>query len=151
LGVAHRNGIVILHFFAKERCPMSATATKPDKSIGSATNKDAQTDAPSQAERGQTNGQPKRRPERVFRVGNCWATVWCNEHQQKSGPSQFTTRIIRSVNLERRFWNEKLKDGKGDWDSSYGYGLADVHNALAALQLAADYLKQAEADVTRDA
>jgi hypothetical protein len=29
--------------------------------------------------------------------------------------------------------------------------LADVHNALAALQLAADYLKQAEADVTRDA
>ena len=50
----------------------------------------------------------------VFRVGSCWATIWCNEHQQKSGPNEHTTRIIRSVNLERRFWNEKLKDGQGD-------------------------------------
>jgi hypothetical protein len=104
-----------------------------------------------QSERSQTNGPPRRRPERVFRVGSCWATVWCNEHQQKSGPNEHTTRIIRSVNLERRFWNDKLKDGKGDWDSTSSYGLGDVHNAMAVLQLAADYLKQAEGDVTRDA
>jgi hypothetical protein len=86
----------------------------------------------------------------VFRVGNCWGTVWCNEHQQKTGPNQHTTRVIRSVNLERRFWNEKLKDGKGDWDSTTSFGLGDVHNALAVLQLAADHLKEVEGDVTRD-
>ena len=50
-----------------------------------------------------------------------------------------------------RFWNEKLKEGKGDWDSTSSYGLGDVHNALAVLQLAADYLKEAEGDVTREA
>lgn len=32
-----------------------------------------------------------------------------------------TTRFIRSVDLERRFWNEKLKDGKGDWDWEAAY------------------------------
>ena len=38
-----------------------------------------------------------------------------------------------------------------DWDSTSSYGLGDVHNAIAVAQLAADYLKQVEADVTRDA
>ena len=110
-----------------------------------------QADQGNEPERGPANGQPRRRPEKVFRVANCWGTVWCNEHKQKSGPNEQTTRIIRSVNLERRFWNEKLKDGKGDWDSTSSYGLGDVHNAIAVAQLAADYLKQVEADVTRDA
>jgi hypothetical protein len=104
-----------------------------------------------QSDQGHTNGQPRRRPERVFRVGNCWGTCWCNEQKQKTGPNQHTTRVIRSVNLERRFWNEKLKDGKGDWDSTTSFGLGDIHNALAVLQLAADHLKQEEGDVTRDA
>jgi hypothetical protein len=102
-------------------------------------------------ERGQGNGQSRRRPEKVFRVGNCWGTIWCNEHRQKSGPNEQTTRIIRSVNLERRFWNEKLKDGKGDYDSTSSFGLGDVHNLIAVAELTADYLRQAEADVTRDA
>ena len=102
-------------------------------------------------EHGQSIGQARRRPERVFRVGNCWGTVWCNEQKKKSGPNEQTTRIIRSVNLERRFWNEKLKDGKGDYDSTSSFGLGDVHNLIAVAALAADYLKQAEADVTRDA
>jgi hypothetical protein len=137
---------------------MSATATttgraaKSDaKDPRSGEQNQADSDEHLSAERSQTNGQQRRRPERVFRVGNCWATVWCNEHQQKSGPNQHTTRIIRSVNLERRFWNEKLKDGKGDWDSTTSFGLGDVHNALAVLTLAADHLKYAEGDVTRDA
>jgi hypothetical protein len=103
------------------------------------------------AKSGQSNGEPSpRRPERVFRVGSCWATVWCNEIKQDAGPNQQTTRLVRSVNLERRFWNPKLKEGQGDYDSSSGYNLGDVHNAIAALQLAADHLKHVEADVTRD-
>lgn len=104
------------------------------------------------ARSGQTSGDvpsPKR-PERVFRVGSCWATVWCNEIRQDAGPNQQTTRLLRSVNLERRFWNPKLKDGQGDYDSSSGYGLGEVHNAIAALQLAADYIKGVEADITRE-
>jgi hypothetical protein len=104
------------------------------------------------ARSGQTSGDvsPKR-PERVFRVGSCWATIWCNEIRQDAGPNRQTTRLIRSVNLERRFWNPKLKDGEGDYDSSSGYGLAEVHNAIAAMELAADYMKSVEADVTRHA
>jgi hypothetical protein len=35
----------------------------------------------------------------------------------------------------------------GDLTSSYGVG--DVHNALAILHIAADYLKETEGDVTR--
>ena len=103
------------------------------------------------ARSGQANGESSpKRPERVFRVGSCWATVWCNEIKQDAGPNQQTTRLVRSVNLERRFWNQKLKEGQGDYDSSSGYGLGEVHNAIAALELAADYLKEVEADVTRD-
>jgi hypothetical protein len=136
---------------------MSTTATtagraaKADGKDKAADQGQAEADESSSSERSQANSQQRRRPERVFRVGNCWATLWCNEHQQKSGPNQHTTRIIRSVNLERRFWNEKLKDGKGDWDSTTSFGLGDVHNALAVLQLAADHLKVVEGDVTRDA
>lgn len=99
----------------------------------------------------QTNGDPApKRPERVFRVGSCWATVWCNEIRQDAGPNQQTTRLVRSVNLERRFWNPKLKEGQGDYDSSSGYGLGEVHNAIAALELAAGYIKGVEADITRE-
>ena len=103
------------------------------------------------ARSGQANGEPSpKRPERVFRVGSCWATVWCNEIKQDAGPNQQTTRLVRSVNLERRFWNAKLKDGQGDYDSSSGYGLGEIHNAIAALELAAGYIKGVEADVTRE-
>src|SRR4051812_13504831 len=98
------------------------------------------------------NGEESpKRPEKVFRVGSVWATVWCNELRQDTGPNKQTTRFVRSVRLERRFWNAKLKDGDGDYDSSSNYGLGDVHNAMAALELAADYLRKMEADVTRAA
>ena len=102
------------------------------------------------ARSGQANGdEAPKRPERTFRVGSCWATVWCNEIKQDAGPNQQTTRLVRSVNLERRFWNPKLKEGQGDYDSSSGYGLGEVHNAIAALELAAAYIRSVEADVTR--
>ena len=135
-----------------ETATKAARAARTDgQETKPADNAQSQADQGNEPERGQANGSSRRRPEKVFRVANCWGTVWCNEHKQKSGPNEQTTRIIRSVNLERRFWNEKLKDGKGDWDSTSSYGLGDVHNAIAVAQLAADYLKQVEADVTRDA
>jgi hypothetical protein len=127
-------------------------AAKADgKETKSADQNQSQVEPGTEPERGHANGRSRRRPEKVFRVGNCWGTVWCNEHKQKSGPNEQTTRIIRSVELERRFWNEKLKDGKGDYDSTSSFGLGDVHNLIAVAELAADYLRQVEADVTRDA
>jgi hypothetical protein len=107
---------------------------------------------PQAARSGQANGdaQAAKRPERVFRFGSCWATVWSNEIHQAIGPNEQSTRVIRSVHLERRFFNPKLKDGQGDYDSSPTYGLAEVHNAIAALQHAAIYVAGVEADVTRE-
>jgi hypothetical protein len=100
------------------------------------------------ARSGQTNGAPApKRPEKTFRVGNCYATVWCNEVRPEGSQQP---RTIRSAHLERRFWNEKLNDGDGDFDSSPSYSLGDIHNAIAVMQLAADYLKEVEADITRE-
>jgi hypothetical protein len=129
LGVATSGGIVILPSQRKERAIM-ATASRAARS-------------------GQANGAaaPKR-PEKTFRVGNCYATIWCNEVRPEGKSQQ--TRTMRSVNLERRFWNEKLNDGQGDYDSATSYSLGDIHNAIAVIQLAADYLRETEADVTRE-
>lgn len=138
---------------------MTATATKADKSVGPSVGKDTMSPHQSQSqaeqgkepERGQANGQSRRRPEKEFRIGSCRATIWCNEHKVKSGPNQQTTRIFRSINFDRTFWNEKLKDGKGDWDSTYSFGLGDVHNLIRVAELATEYVEKREADVTRDA
>ena len=102
------------------------------------------------APKASTNGGvPAKRPEKTFRVGNCYATIWCNEVRPE-GRSNQQTRIMRSVHLERRFWNEKLKAGEGDYDSSTSFSLGDVHNAIAVMQLAAEYLRDSEADITRE-
>ncbi len=101
------------------------------------------------AARGQSNGtSAANRPEKTFRIGSCYATVWCNEVRPEGRNQQ--PRTFRSVHLERRFWNEKLKNGDGDWDSTDTFGLGDIHNAMAVLQVAAEHLRQEEADVTRD-
>jgi hypothetical protein len=121
------NGIVILQFC--ERSAIMATATRS-------------------ARRTSTNGSASnKKPEKTFRVGNCYATVWCNEVR---GEGEQAPRIMRSVHLERRFWNEKLNNGEGDFDSSSSYSLGDIHNAVAVMQLAAEHLRQTEADVTRE-
>ena len=101
---------------------------------------------------GQANGdaQAAKRPERVLRIGSVWATIWCNEIRQAVGPNEQTTRLVRSVHLERRFFNPKLKDGQGDYDSSPSYGLGEIHNAIAALEAAAAYIGSVEVDVTRE-
>src|SRR5688500_16567137 len=97
------------------------------------------------ASRGSSNGSASaNRPEKTFRVGSCYATVWCNEVPAEGRNQQ--PRVFRSVHLERKFWNEKLKNGNGDWDTTDTFGLGDIHNAMAVLQIAADYLRQEEAD-----
>jgi hypothetical protein len=59
--------------------------------------------------------------------------------------------LLRQVlkTAQRHTWLAAVPDLSMPYKTS-SYGLGDVHNAIAVLQLAADYLKQTEADVTRD-
>jgi hypothetical protein len=73
--------------------------------------------------------------------------LWLDtEHMIVESASQ-QTRMMRYVNLERRSWNEKLKDGQGDWDSTSSYSLGDIHNVVAVMQLAVAHLCELEADL----
>lgn len=76
-------------------------------------------------------------PEKTFRIGSVSASVFVNHVQADSGK-----RIIRNVNLQRRY-----KDGD-EWKSSTSFGLADLPQAIRALQLAQQHVEAEEADVT---
>ena len=76
-------------------------------------------------------------PEKIFRIGSVSASVFVNQVQGDGGK-----RTIRNVNLQRRY-----KDGD-EWKSSTSFGLADLPQAIRALQLAQQHVEAAEADVT---
>jgi hypothetical protein len=77
------------------------------------------------------------KPEKVFRIGFVSASVFVNEVQTDSGK-----REIRNVNLQRRY-----KDGN-EWKSSSSFGLGDMPQAIAVLELAMKHVADQEADVT---
>lgn len=89
--------------------------------------------------------EPGRRPERSWQIGSVQASVFANEVTRESGPNQQTTRTIRNVRLERRYYNEK----KEQWESQPTFSLATIHAASAALQRAAAYLEETEGESTR--
>ncbi|TWT61652.1 hypothetical protein [Rubinisphaera italica] len=74
-------------------------------------------------------------PEKTFRIGLVSASVFINEVDRDGG-----TRQIRNVNLQRRY-----RDGD-NWKSSSSFGLADLPNALRALQLAMQHVESIEAE-----
>ena len=69
------------------------------------------------------------KPEKVFKVGGCTASVFENEN---SGPTGTT---FRSVTLQRMY---KDKDGNFQYTSSFK--LNDIPKAALALEKAYDYL-----------
>jgi hypothetical protein len=77
------------------------------------------------------------KPERVFRIGAVSASVFVNEVKSDNGK-----REIRNVNLQRRY-----HDGE-EWKSSSSFGLADLPQAIAILELAMEHVAEQEADVT---
>ena len=77
--------------------------------------------------------QETKAPERTFRLGLVSASVWVNVVKGENG-----NREVRNVNLQRRY-----KDGD-DWKSSTTFGLADLPNAIRALQLAQQHVETAE-------
>lgn len=77
------------------------------------------------------------KPEKVFRIGSVSASVFVNEIEREGGK-----RKIRNVNLQRRY-----RDGD-EWKSSSSFGLGDIPQAQAVLDLALTYVAAQEADLT---
>ena len=72
----------------------------------------------------------------MFYIGFVSASVFLHDIQGEEGK-----RSVRSVNLQRR-----TMDGNEAQDTSY-FNLAELPQALRALQLAADYVESCEATV----
>lgn len=79
------------------------------------------------------------KPEKVFRIGSVTASVFVNEMKTDGGK-----REIRNVNLQRRYRDEK----DGEWKSSSSFGLADLPQAIAVLEIAMKHVVDEEAEVT---
>jgi len=77
------------------------------------------------------------KPVKVFRIGYVSGSIFLNEIDTEGG-----RRTIRNVNLQRRY-----KDGD-EWKSSTSFGLADIPLAIRVLQLAQQFVEEAEAGVT---
>ena len=78
------------------------------------------------------------KPEKVFRIGSVSASVFVNEFDTDSGK-----RRIRSVSLQRRYRD----DNDGEWKSSTSFGLGELPQALAALDLAMKHMVSKEAAI----
>ena len=91
-----------------------------------------------------SNGEPKNHPERSWQYGPIQIAVFANEVTRELGPNQQTTRTIRNVRIERRFFNEK----EDQWQSQPTFSLTTIHAAIAGLQRAAAYLEEVEAEST---
>lgn len=78
-----------------------------------------------------------RKPEKVFRIGYVTASVFTREVDTDDGKI-----TLRAVNLQKRYMDgEEVK-----YTSSFG--LAELPQALRALQLATSYVEQQEATVS---
>lgn len=77
-----------------------------------------------------------RRPEKVFRIGYVTASVF--GHEVKNGDD---TRTVRSVNIQKRY----VDGDEVKYTSSFG--LAELPQALRALQMATNWVEQQEATV----
>ena len=76
------------------------------------------------------------KPEKVFRIGPVTASVFLNEIETEGGK-----RSVRSVALQRRYRDDK----DGEWKSSNSFALGELPQAMAALDLAMQYVAEKEA------
>ncbi|MEZ6125775.1 MAG: hypothetical protein R3C49_21745 [Planctomycetaceae bacterium] len=79
--------------------------------------------------------QQKKSPEKVFRIGHVSASVFLNDSSSEG------SRSFRNVNVQRSY-----RDGEETKFSS-SFTLADLPQAIRVLQLAQQYVEQAEAEV----
>lgn len=78
----------------------------------------------------------KKPPSKVFRIGQVSASVFENELETENG-----NRTVRSVNVQRRY-----RDGDETKYSS-SFGIAELSQAIRALQLAQSHIEAAEAEL----
>ncbi len=76
-------------------------------------------------------------PEKVFRIGYVSASVFGHEIETDEGPI-----TIRSVNVQKRYKDE---EEKVKYTSSFN--LAELPQAVRALQLAQSYVERCEAEI----
>lgn len=74
-------------------------------------------------------------PEITYRSGAVTASVFLNTIDGEDG-----ARKRRNVRLERRY-----RTAEGEWKSTSSFGLAELPQAMAVLQLALDYVASKEA------
>ena len=77
------------------------------------------------------------KPEKTFRIGLVSASVFVNEVEAEGGKRRF-----RSVNLQRRYRDSS----DGEWKSTSSFGLAELPQAQAVLELALKHVASEEAD-----
>lgn len=77
------------------------------------------------------------KPEKTFRIGAVSASVFVNEIETDAGK-----RRIRSVALQRRYRD----DESGEWKSSNSFGLGELPQAIAVLDLALKHVADQEAN-----
>ncbi len=77
------------------------------------------------------------KPERVFRIGPVTASVFANEVEGGK-------RHVRNVSLQRRYRD----DSDGEWKSSNSFGLGDLPQAIAVLDLAMKFVTEKEATIS---
>ena len=75
-------------------------------------------------------------PEKVFRIGYVSASVFGHEIETDEGPI-----TIRSVNVQKRY-----KDGD-DVKYTSSFNLAELPQAVRALQLAQSYVERCESEI----
>ncbi|QDU10905.1 hypothetical protein [Gimesia aquarii] len=80
-----------------------------------------------------------KKPEKVFRIGFVSASVFAHEIETDEGPI-----TIRSVNVQKRY-----KDGD-DVKYTSSFNLAELPQAVRALQLAQGYVERAEVEMILD-
>lgn len=78
-------------------------------------------------------------PEKVFRIGFVSASVFAHEIETDEGPI-----TVRSVNVQKRY-----KDGD-DVKYTSSFNLAELPQAVRALQLAQGYVERTEAEIILD-
>ena len=78
----------------------------------------------------------KSKPEKVFRIGFVSASVFAHDVESDEGQ-----QTVRSVSLQKRY-----KDGDGVRYVS-SFNLAEIPQAIRALQLAQNYVETQEAEI----
>jgi hypothetical protein len=78
----------------------------------------------------------QRKPEKVFRIGFVSASVFAHNVETDDG-----TRTIRSVSIQKRY-----KDGD-DVKYTSSFNLAELPQAMRALQLAQAHVESEEAEI----